>query len=58
MKIAPGSAIRFFVFEMLKTAIVEDRGAEKSDIGASGRLISGGFAGALCHRLQFTLWIL
>jgi len=49
MKVTPESAIRFYVFEMLKTAIVEARGAEKSDIGAFGRLIAGGFAGAVAQ---------
>ncbi|XP_020251396.1 calcium-binding mitochondrial carrier protein SCaMC-1-like [Asparagus officinalis] len=49
MKVAPESAIRFYMYEMLKTAIVNARGEEKNDIGASGRLIAGGFAGAIAQ---------
>ncbi|KAJ6796183.1 calcium-binding mitochondrial carrier protein SCaMC-1-like [Iris pallida] len=49
MKVAPESAIRFYVYEMLKTAIVDARGEDKSDIGASGRLVAGGLAGAVAQ---------
>lgn len=49
LKVAPESAIRFYMYEMLKTAIVNAKGEEKSDIGTSGRLIAGGFAGAIAQ---------
>ncbi|KAJ6844234.1 calcium-binding mitochondrial carrier protein SCaMC-1-like [Iris pallida] len=49
IKVTPESAIRFYVYEMLKQGIVDARGEEKSDIGASGRLIAGGLAGAVAQ---------
>lgn len=49
LKVAPESAIRFYTYEMLKNVIVDWKGEEKSDIGASGRLIAGGLAGAIAQ---------
>lgn len=49
VKVSPESAIRFYTYEMLKNVIVDWKGEEKSDIGASGRLIAGGLAGAVAQ---------
>ncbi|RYR54173.1 hypothetical protein Ahy_A06g029427 [Arachis hypogaea] len=50
LKVAPESAIRFYTYEMLKTAIVNARGEEvKSDVGTMGRLLAGGIAGAVAQ---------
>nr|CAD1842937.1 unnamed protein product [Ananas comosus var. bracteatus] len=49
MKVAPESAIRFYTYEMLKEFIVKTKGENKGDIGASGRLIAGGLAGAVAQ---------
>ncbi|XP_072964325.1 calcium-dependent mitochondrial ATP-magnesium/phosphate carrier protein 2-like isoform X2 [Typha angustifolia] len=49
MKVAPESAIRFYTYEMLKDFIVKSKGENKSDIGASGRLVAGGLAGAVAQ---------
>ncbi|KAG0461521.1 hypothetical protein HPP92_021818 [Vanilla planifolia] len=49
MKVAPESAIRFYAYETLKEFIVRVKGEEKSDIGASGRLMAGGIAGAVAQ---------
>lgn len=49
MKVAPESAIRFYTFEMLKDVIVKAKGEKKSDIGAFGRLVAGGLAGAVAQ---------
>ncbi|XP_065018391.1 calcium-dependent mitochondrial ATP-magnesium/phosphate carrier protein 2-like isoform X5 [Musa acuminata AAA Group] len=55
MKVAPESAIKFYTFEMLKDFIVTAKGEEKSDIGASGRLIAGGLAGAVAQTAIYPL---
>ncbi|KAG9447301.1 hypothetical protein H6P81_013429 [Aristolochia fimbriata] len=49
MKVAPESAIRFYAYEMLKTVIVDAKGEDKGDIGAAGRLLAGGLAGAVAQ---------
>ncbi|XP_078447555.1 calcium-dependent mitochondrial ATP-magnesium/phosphate carrier protein 2-like [Wolffia australiana] len=49
VKVTPESAIKFYSFEMLKTVIVNLRGQDMNDIGASGRLIAGGLAGAIAQ---------
>ncbi|XVE63794.1 hypothetical protein DITRI_Ditri07aG0048800 [Diplodiscus trichospermus] len=49
MKVAPESAIKFYAYEMLKNIIGESMGDTKEDIGASGRLIAGGVAGAVAQ---------
>lgn len=50
MKVAPESAIRFYMYEVLKTFIVNAKGeGEKADIGAVGRLFAGGAAGAVAQ---------
>ncbi|XP_042428530.1 calcium-dependent mitochondrial ATP-magnesium/phosphate carrier protein 2-like [Zingiber officinale] len=55
MKVAPESAIRFFTFELLKDYIVKAKGTDKSNIGASGRLIAGGLAGAVAQTAIYPL---
>ncbi|XP_042391862.1 calcium-dependent mitochondrial ATP-magnesium/phosphate carrier protein 3-like [Zingiber officinale] len=55
MKVAPESALRFFAFELLKDYIVKAKGTDKSDIGASGRLIAGGLAGAVAQTAIYPL---
>ncbi|KAJ8491710.1 hypothetical protein OPV22_013431 [Ensete ventricosum] len=55
MKVAPESAIKFYTFETLKDFIVTAKGEEKSDIGASGRLIAGGLAGAVAQTAIYPL---
>ncbi|XP_057437626.1 calcium-dependent mitochondrial ATP-magnesium/phosphate carrier protein 2-like isoform X2 [Lotus japonicus] len=50
MKVAPESAIKFYTYEMLKTFIVNAKGEEaKADVGAMGRLLAGGSAGAIAQ---------
>jgi solute carrier family 25 (mitochondrial phosphate transporter), member 23/24/25/41 len=49
LKVAPESAIKFYTFELLKDFIVEAKGENKEDIGAGGRLIAGGLAGAVAQ---------
>ncbi|MQL75118.1 hypothetical protein Taro_007491 [Colocasia esculenta] len=49
VKVTPESALKFYTFEMLKDVIVNLKGEDKSDIGASGRLIAGGLAGAVAQ---------
>lgn len=49
VKVTPESAIKFYTFEMLKGVIVDLRGEDMNDIGASGRLIAGGLAGAIAQ---------
>ncbi|XP_027350804.1 calcium-binding mitochondrial carrier protein SCaMC-1-like [Abrus precatorius] len=50
LKVAPESAIKFYTFEMLKTFIGNAKGEEgKADIGAMGRLLAGGIAGAVAQ---------
>ncbi|XP_021297878.1 calcium-binding mitochondrial carrier protein SCaMC-1-like isoform X1 [Herrania umbratica] len=48
LKVAPESAIRFYTYEMLKEFIMKAMGVkDKAEIGAAGRLIAGGLAGAV-----------
>ncbi|XP_059291616.1 calcium-dependent mitochondrial ATP-magnesium/phosphate carrier protein 2 [Lycium ferocissimum] len=49
MKVAPESAIKFYAYEMLKNVIARTKGEEQGDIGASGRLVAGGLAGAVAQ---------
>ncbi|KAE9599596.1 putative mitochondrial carrier protein [Lupinus albus] len=50
LKVAPESAIRFYTYEMMKTFIANAKGEEaKADVGAIGRLFSGGIAGAVAQ---------
>lgn len=49
VKVAPESAIRFYTYEMLKEYIMKSKGNNKDDIGASGRLMAGGLAGAIAQ---------
>ncbi|XP_071722512.1 calcium-dependent mitochondrial ATP-magnesium/phosphate carrier protein 2-like [Rutidosis leptorrhynchoides] len=52
VKVAPESAIKFYAYEMLKKAI---GGEDKHDIGASGRLLAGGMAGAVAQTAIYPL---
>ncbi|KAK4436718.1 Calcium-dependent mitochondrial ATP-magnesium/phosphate carrier protein 2 [Sesamum alatum] len=45
LKVAPESAIKFYIYEMLKTAIGDANG----DVGMVGRLVAGGLAGAVAQ---------
>ncbi|KAL6602956.1 hypothetical protein ACP70R_043317 [Stipagrostis hirtigluma subsp. patula] len=49
VKVAPESAIRFYAYEMLKEYIMKSKGENKSDVGASERLVAGGLAGAVAQ---------
>jgi solute carrier family 25 (mitochondrial phosphate transporter), member 23/24/25/41 len=49
VKVAPESAIRFYAYEMLKEYIMKRKGENKSEVGASERLIAGGLAGAVAQ---------
>ncbi|KAK8362008.1 hypothetical protein V6Z12_A03G074500 [Gossypium hirsutum] len=49
VKVAPESAIKFYAYEMLKNVIGDSMGNKNGDIGASGRLIAGGVAGAVAQ---------
>ncbi|KAI4375425.1 hypothetical protein MLD38_013291 [Melastoma candidum] len=54
MKVAPESAIKFYAYEMLKNAIVNAKGGEdKAEIGAGGRLLAGGLAGAIAQTVVY-----
>ncbi|KAL2320408.1 hypothetical protein Fmac_029377 [Flemingia macrophylla] len=56
VKVAPESAIRFYTYEMLKTFIASAKGGEaKADIGAMGRLLSGGIAGAVAQTVIYPM---
>ncbi|KAK8657851.1 hypothetical protein V6N13_036070 [Hibiscus sabdariffa] len=49
VKVAPESAIKFYAYEMLKNVIGDSMGDKSGDIGASGRLLAGGAAGAVAQ---------
>ncbi|XP_048234523.1 calcium-dependent mitochondrial ATP-magnesium/phosphate carrier protein 2 [Ricinus communis] len=50
LKVAPESALRFYTYEMLKEVIVKAKGeGNKADVGTTGRLFAGGFAGAVAQ---------
>ncbi|RLN12044.1 calcium-binding mitochondrial carrier protein SCaMC-3-like [Panicum miliaceum] len=49
VKVAPESAIRFYAYEMLKEYIMKSKGENKSEVGASERLVAGGLAGAVAQ---------
>ncbi|KAJ3297585.1 hypothetical protein HK104_000325 [Borealophlyctis nickersoniae] len=53
IKIAPESALKFFVFEYCKTAIGRHRGQNNDDIGVGGRFVAGGIAGLVS---QFAIY--
>ncbi|KAI4343534.1 hypothetical protein L6164_010872 [Bauhinia variegata] len=56
-KVAPESAIKVYVYEMLKNAIGNIQG-NKSDIGTAERLFADGMAGAMqLHRLLSIHWV-
>ena len=54
VKVAPESAIKFYAYEMLKKAMGGSQG-NKSDIGAGGRLLAGGMAGAIAQAAIYPL---
>ncbi|XP_031276732.1 calcium-dependent mitochondrial ATP-magnesium/phosphate carrier protein 2-like [Pistacia vera] len=50
MKVAPESAIRFYIYEMVKNFIADAKGIDhKESVGAAGRLFAGGLAGAVAQ---------
>jgi solute carrier family 25 (mitochondrial phosphate transporter), member 23/24/25/41 len=49
VKVAPESAIRFYAYETLKEYIMTSKGENKSEVGASERLVAGGLAGAVAQ---------
>lgn len=53
VKVTPESAIKFYAYEMLKNVIGDSMG--KGDIGASGRLLAGGMAGAVAQTAIYPL---
>lgn len=55
LKVAPESALKFYAYEILKNAIGDYIGEEKDDIGASGRLLAGGMAGAVAQTAIYPL---
>lgn len=55
VKVAPESAIKFYVYEMLKSVIGDFKGEDKGDIGATGRLMAGGMAGAVAQTAIYPL---
>ncbi|XP_024041562.1 calcium-binding mitochondrial carrier protein SCaMC-1 isoform X2 [Citrus clementina] len=55
LKVAPESAIKFHAYELLKNAIGDYIGEEKDDIGAFGRLLAGGMAGAVAQTAIYPL---
>ncbi|KAK9669814.1 hypothetical protein RND81_13G156100 [Saponaria officinalis] len=55
VKVAPESAIRFYTYEMLKGVISDAKGEDKADIGAVGRLVSGGLAGAVAQTVIYPM---
>ncbi|XP_027921803.1 calcium-binding mitochondrial carrier protein SCaMC-3-like [Vigna unguiculata] len=56
LKVAPESAIRFYSYEMLKTFIVRAKGEEtQANIGAKGRLLAGGIAGAIAQTVIYPM---
>ncbi|XP_062091489.1 calcium-dependent mitochondrial ATP-magnesium/phosphate carrier protein 2 [Humulus lupulus] len=55
VKVAPESAIKFYAYEMLKNVIGDFKGEDKGDIGASGRLLAGGTAGAVAQTVIYPL---
>jgi solute carrier family 25 (mitochondrial phosphate transporter), member 23/24/25/41 len=55
VKVAPESAIKFYTFELLKDFIVKTKGESKEDIGAGGRLVAGGLAGAVAQTVIYPM---
>ena len=55
VKVAPESAIKFYAYEMFKNVIRDAKGEAKGDIGAGGRLIAGGMAGAVAQTAIYPL---
>ncbi|KAK4569288.1 hypothetical protein RGQ29_004621 [Quercus rubra] len=55
VKVTPESAIKFYAYESLKNVIGDGRGKDKGDIGASGRLLAGGMAGAVAQSAIYPL---
>lgn len=55
VKVVPESAIKFYIYEMLKNVIGDSKGENKEDIGTSGRLVAGGMAGAIAQAAIYPL---
>ncbi|OMO52305.1 Calcium-binding EF-hand [Corchorus olitorius] len=55
VKVAPESAIKFYAYELLKNIIGDSMGEKKGDIGAAGRLVAGGAAGAVAQSAIYPL---
>lgn len=55
VKVAPESAIKFYTYEMLKKVIGDGKGKDKGDIGAAGRFLAGGMAGAVAQSAIYPL---
>ncbi|KAH7578492.1 hypothetical protein ACOSP7_000208 [Xanthoceras sorbifolium] len=55
IKVAPESAIKFYVYESLKNVIGDSMGENKDDIGTAGRLLAGGIAGAVAQAVIYPM---
>ncbi|KAI5055822.1 hypothetical protein GOP47_0029343 [Adiantum capillus-veneris] len=56
LKVAPESAIKFYAYEMFKSIMVKtDSRGNPEDIGAMGRLLAGGAAGAVAQTVIYPL---
>uniref|UniRef100_A0A7N1A4A6 EF-hand domain-containing protein n=1 Tax=Kalanchoe fedtschenkoi TaxID=63787 RepID=A0A7N1A4A6_KALFE len=56
VKVAPESALRFYSYELFKGLVADAQGQEsKADIGATGRLLAGGAAGAVAQTFIYPL---
>ncbi|TXG54971.1 hypothetical protein EZV62_020227 [Acer yangbiense] len=56
LKVAPESAIRFHMYEVLKTLIMKASGEEdKNNVGVTVRLFAGGLAGAVAQTVVYPM---
>jgi solute carrier family 25 phosphate transporter 23/24/25/41 len=56
LKVAPESAIKFYAFEIMKEFVVgTDENGKMNNIGAGGRLIAGGSAGAIAQTVIYPM---
>lgn len=56
LKVAPESAIKFYAFENMKELVVgSDSNGKMNEIGAGGRLLAGGTAGAIAQTAIYPL---
>ncbi|XP_024377247.1 calcium-dependent mitochondrial ATP-magnesium/phosphate carrier protein 3 [Physcomitrium patens] len=56
LKVAPESAIKFYAYEIMKSALVGDE--KHGEIGTLGRLVAGGSAGAIAQTIIYPLDLL